>query len=163
MATRNRSGSLFLKSRTQTTRFNHGLGSVFLSASLNFSVAFYCDTVYWAFLLVLQTRPPAMNLLCYPAVVCSRFRSILTPNHILCRAQERHPYTQLFQEEPCDMREITLDKTYRSHLTHHLFLFLPVSKTVDAVSSAQRLALTSDLLNRKGHADISQTRPLVVL
>jgi len=65
MAVRNRSGSLFFKCRTQTTRFNYVLGSVFLSVSLTFSVAFCCDTVYWAFLFSRMglpacfTDPPA--------------------------------------------------------------------------------------------------------
>jgi hypothetical protein len=36
MAAHNHSGSLFFKCRTQTTRFKHGLGSVFLSASFFF-------------------------------------------------------------------------------------------------------------------------------
>jgi hypothetical protein len=67
MAARNRSGSLFFKCHTQTTRFNYVLGSVFLSASLTFSVAFCCDTVYWAFLFYRMglpacfTDPPARH------------------------------------------------------------------------------------------------------
>ena len=73
-----------------------------------------------------------MNLLCYPSqyrvVVYSYFSSILTPNHILRPAQERHHYAQLFQDEPWDMPETTPNKTYRSHLTRHPLLFLPVYK-----------------------------------
>lgn len=67
MAACNRSGSLFFKCRTQTNHFNYGLGSVFLSASLAFSVAFCCDTVYWAFLFSRMglpacfTDPPARH------------------------------------------------------------------------------------------------------
>jgi len=69
MAAHNHSGSLFFKCRTQTTRFKHGLGSVFLSASF-FLVVFCCDTVYWALLFSCTglsacfTLPPA----CLPAV-----------------------------------------------------------------------------------------------
>ena len=71
MAACNRSGSLFFKCRTQTTRFNHVLGSVFLSGFFDFfgslllrySIFGHSFSPAWACLLVLQTRPPAMNLL----------------------------------------------------------------------------------------------------